>query len=445
MGSFKVIIVGGGLSGALLANGLRNNDVDFMVYERDVADSKREGYQIRLGPGAQAGFQACLTDAHRDRITSKLGMSSGLQETAPALYTTQFDEILDLAVVPSYSKSAAINRVVLRDVLLEPIIQSKKIQHGKAFDRYEIISQDDGTEKVKVHFRDGSHDTCDVLINKQLGLNNIRLLDSHWSFLSKGDLPYERMMQMPARLRKGPIIVFHNDVTLYYALYLPGESISDSKHQAGYSKTALRYDEKAASFYWGLNIPVNALPYKSASEISNHREVCLGQIKDWAPEFHQLLSVGADDSDQTDMLVTQLRASTQPKADWRKRCQNAGDGQGHPRVWIMGDAIHAMQPNRGQGGNQALADCAEMLPQLLLLANNDNNLARPTIDQVQSACNIYEASMIPRAFQWVRKSGGSSFVRINFDGFLGFVVRIVARLVLPILKMYYSIFPQSDE
>ncbi|OBR07632.1 putative FAD dependent oxidoreductase [Colletotrichum higginsianum IMI 349063] len=250
---------------------------------------------------------------------------------------------------------------------------------------------------------------------------------------------------MPARLRKGPIIVFHNDITLYYALYLPDESRSDSKHQAGDSKTTLRYDEKAASFYWGLNIPVNALPYTSASEISNHREVCLGQIKDWAPEFHQLLSVGADDSDQTDMLVTQLRASTQPKADWRKRCQKAGNGRRNPRVWIMGDTIHAMQPNRGQGGNQALADCAEMLPQLLSLANNDNNLARPTVDQVQSACNIYEASMIPRASQWVRKSGGASFVRINLDGFLGFVVRIVAKLVLPILKIYYSIFPQSDE
>lgn len=164
MGGIKVIIVGGGLAGALLANGLSNNGVEFMVYERDEADSKREGYQIRLGPGSQAGFRACLTHAHIDKITAKLGQSSGSQATAPSIYNTQFDEILDLALVPTYSKSAAINRVLLRDILLEPIKKSKRIQYGKSFSRYEILTQKDGRERVKVCFLDGFHDVCDVLV-----------------------------------------------------------------------------------------------------------------------------------------------------------------------------------------------------------------------------------------------------------------------------------------
>ena len=164
MGGFKVIIAGGGLAGALLANGLSNNEVEFMIYERDEADSKREGYQIRLGPGAQAGFRACLTNTHIDKITSKLGQSSGSQATAPSIYNTQFNEILDLALVPTYSKSAAINRVVLRDILLEPIRKSERIQYGKGFDRYEIVTRKDGVERVKVYFSDGSHDFCDVLV-----------------------------------------------------------------------------------------------------------------------------------------------------------------------------------------------------------------------------------------------------------------------------------------
>ncbi|KAF1936127.1 FAD/NAD(P)-binding domain-containing protein [Clathrospora elynae] len=455
MGGFKVIIAGGGLAGALLANGLSNNGVDFMIYERDEADSKREGYQIRLGPGSQAGFRACLTNAHIDKVTSKLGQSSGSQATAPSIYNTQFDEILDLALVPTYSKSAAINRVILRDILLEPIKKSKRIQYRKGFDRYEIVTQKDDMERVKVHFSDGSHDVCDVLvgadganskINKQLGLNNLHLLDSHWAFLSKGSLPFDRMMKLPPKLREGPILVLSKDIILYYALYLPEGEAASEYHQAADTKKPLQYDEKAASFYWTLNVPVDTLPYKKASEIQNHRKVCLEAIKDWAPEFHHMLSVEEDDPEKTDMLVTQLRASTQPKANWRTRAQRAGNDEGHPRVWVMGDAIHAMQPNRGQGGNQALADCADMLPQLLHL----NSLAsigpaHPTFEEIKTACDKYEGAMISRAFLWVKKSGGVSFPRINLDGFLGIIVRLVATLVIPLLKLYYSLFAQKSE
>jgi hypothetical protein len=112
----------------------------------------------------------------------------------------------------------------------------------------------------------------------------------------------------------------------------------------------LQYDESLASFYWALNILVDALPYKKTSEIQNHRQVCLEAIKDWAPEFHRMLSVGEEDPEKTEILVTQLRASTQPKKSWRTWVPRAGNDEGHPRVWVMGDAFHAMQPNRGQGG-----------------------------------------------------------------------------------------------
>lgn len=164
MADFKVIIVGGGLAGALLANGLRNNGVQFMVYERDKADSNREGYQIRLGPGSQAGFRACLTNDHIDRIAAKLGKSSGAQATAPSLYNTRFQVIIDLAQLPTYTKSAGINRVVLRDILLEPIKKSGTIQYGKGFDRYEIFTEKTGKERVKVYFSDGTHDVGDLLV-----------------------------------------------------------------------------------------------------------------------------------------------------------------------------------------------------------------------------------------------------------------------------------------
>lgn len=253
-------------------------------------------------------------------------------------------------------------------------------------------------------------------------------------------------MKLPPRLREGPILVLSKDIILYYALYLPEGTAASGDHQTDDDGVGLQYDEDAASFYWGLNIPVDALPYKKASEITNQRAICLEAIKSWAPEFHSMLSVGGDDPENTDMLVTQLRASTQPKSNWRTRVQLTGSDKGHPRVWVMGDAIHAMQPNRGQGGNQALADCADMLPQLLHLDSLASiGPAHPTFEEMKSACDKYERAMMKRAFPWVRKSGGVSFPRINLDGFFGIAVRLVAKLVLPFLRLYYGIFSHKSD
>ncbi|KAF3020316.1 hypothetical protein E8E14_013719 [Neopestalotiopsis sp. 37M] len=270
MAPFRVVIIGGGLSGPLLGNGLMNNNVDFTLYERDNENARYEGYQIRLGEGALRGFSACLTPAHQETIMRKLGKSVDAVETAPSLFTSGFEQLLDLTTVQSYSKSAAINRVVLRDLLMEPLRRNTKVEYQKEFVDYEAVPGSGGAaDKIKVNFRDGSSDTCDILVgadgshskmNSQVGLSNLVPIKSHWSFLLKGKLPYERMAELPAN--------------------------------------------------------------------------------------HRMLSLGESD-DGTDIHITQFTASTKPALDWRKNLQrNGATNQGNPHVWLLGDAAHAMQPNR---------------------------------------------------------------------------------------------------
>lgn len=60
----------------------------------------------------------------------------------------------------------------------------------------------------------------------------------------------------------------------------------------------------------------------------------------------------AGTSGQDNITVTMLRASTKLFKDWRQRLRaQSGDNpeEGHPRAWLVGDAIHAMQPNRQVG------------------------------------------------------------------------------------------------
>lgn len=230
---FKIIIIGGGLAGSLVANGLMNNNVSFAIYERDAEDSTREGYQIRLGESAIKGFRACLSADHLEAILKKFGQSAASGASAPCIYTTKFKPILDLTKLPTYTKSSAISRVVLRDLLREPVVSSGSFHYGKSFSSYLVIVDGDGNEKVKVTFADGTTDECDILIgadgsgsvvNKAVGLDNLVSLDSHWAFLAKGKLPRHRLAKLPSQLQNGPIMVFAKGLAFFYAREFPKAS-----------------------------------------------------------------------------------------------------------------------------------------------------------------------------------------------------------------------------
>ncbi|KAF5694553.1 NADP-binding Rossmann-like domain-containing protein, partial [Fusarium mundagurra] len=120
MAPFKAVIVGGGLAGSCLANGLLNkakDPIDVIVFERDKQGSNREGYQIRLGASALVGFRACLTADQYQGLLRCFGRSGGVVSSAPAIFNKEMKLLLDLGQIPAYDKSAPIGRGRLRDFL----------------------------------------------------------------------------------------------------------------------------------------------------------------------------------------------------------------------------------------------------------------------------------------------------------------------------------------
>lgn len=179
---FKVIIVGAGLSGSLLANGLMKHGIEVSVYERLPRDSRREGYQIRLGATSLVGLRACLSQEDLSRIVQKFGRAAGSKSSAPTIYDEKFRPLIDLSRFQAYSKSAPINRVILRDALAEPIYRSGKLHYQKAFARFEVLHADISTqdERVRVWFNDGSFDDCDILIGADGSHSQVRLLTNEF-------------------------------------------------------------------------------------------------------------------------------------------------------------------------------------------------------------------------------------------------------------------------
>ncbi|MAD85665.1 MAG: hypothetical protein CL912_22105 [Deltaproteobacteria bacterium] len=190
---FKVIIIGSGLAGSLLANGLLREGIDVQVYERNDINTKREGFQIRLTAPALAGMRACLSPEHHSSIIKKFGPASGLKAEAPRVIHKDWTLLVDLSKFTVYGKSAPINRGVLRSALADPIYDAGKLHYSRKFERYEIVADGTSEERVRVFFGDGTSDECDILIGADGSYSKARprRITFQWLLITDSNVYYD--------------------------------------------------------------------------------------------------------------------------------------------------------------------------------------------------------------------------------------------------------------
>ncbi|KAK5688094.1 hypothetical protein LTS10_000072 [Elasticomyces elasticus] len=309
MPGIKIIIVGAGLAGSLLANGLQREGIEVKVYDRLDHHAKHEGYQIRLGANALVGFRACLDAETIRNLVAQFGRAAGKRSAAPVLRDKHFRALLDLTLFPTYAKSAPINRGLLRDALADPLYDAGIVQYSAKYDRYDLVSRD-GQEKVRVWFEDGTYNECDILvgadgahskvhltvkvtsasrliisqINKQIGLDNISKVDSHISFIAKSDLPTARFLSMAPDLHEKPLMTFAENKVLYFAAYLPDKAEPAGNNKTTVSEVEVAFDDSMSSCMFGVWIPIEDCPdgiMKADTETKWH--YLSEQLRKWSP------------------------------------------------------------------------------------------------------------------------------------------------------------------
>jgi 2-polyprenyl-6-methoxyphenol hydroxylase-like FAD-dependent oxidoreductase len=379
----EVLIVGGGIGGLCLAQGLHKAGVSATVYERDTSPiSRTQGFRVHISPGGSRALHDCLTPDMFALFCATCG------EFGQGFYmvTEHLSELM--AITPpvdphpedSVESHRSVSRITLRRVLLAGI--EPRVHFGKRFASF--ASLPDG--RVEVHFEDGTSAQGDILIGAD-GVNSaIRkqyLPDASpvdtgvVAVGGKIPLTPSIMALMPIQLLAGPMIVMaRQPVSLFMAAWkrqpeqqqrlnamLP-DSASDLADEGEEDYLVLGFGARRGFF--GLD---SDLDQATGADLHRTlRRIALG----WHPNLRKLIEM----LDPAGLGVQRIRTS-EPPPPWPTT-----------NVTLLGDAIHSMTPYRGIGANVALKDAALLCSELAAVSRGEKDLL-PAIHQYETAMREY--------------------------------------------------------
>ena len=390
---FHVGIIGGGIGGLALAQGLKKAGIGVALYERDRTPTDRlQGYRVHISPKGSVALHQCLPSDLFDVFAATCSVGNeGFR-----FLSEKMEDLLSIeargdprAIARHWSAS----RITLRQVLLSGL--DGIVQFDRNFTHYEETA----SGPVVLHFADGSTAACDVMVGADGGNSHVRhqflphaqrIDTGAVGIAAKVMLTDENRRRLPPRVLEGTgLVMSPGRRSMFIGLHefaadapaVPNAGIDGATAPAG--RSGALFDNTTSYVFWaygGLRRDLErARPLEELAPPDLQRLV-LDRIRNWHPDYSVLVCA----SDPSTFNVVSFKTSV-PVAPWQTR-----------RITLIGDAIHSMTPYRGIGANIALRDAA------LLSANlKEAALGACTIEQ---AINDYERQMREYGFAAVRAS-----------------------------------------
>jgi 2-polyprenyl-6-methoxyphenol hydroxylase-like FAD-dependent oxidoreductase len=338
MKSLRVAVVGGGLGGLCLAQGLLRAGADVTVYERDASlVTRRQGYRLHLDARAGLALEATLPPESFARFQATCAQPSRrLTVTTERLRVLH--EQADNRGADPYAPatlSTSVDRHTFREVLAAGL--GGRIAFGHELARY-----DARPGAVRLHFAGGQEAEADVLVGADGVGSAVRgqylpaasPADSGARCIY-GKTPLNPDAALPAVLEDGFTAVVGGRIGMAIGVVrfrTPPQALGLTP-ATDYLMWALAGDRQC------FGVPDSEL---TALDPAGLHTLSAKLIRTWHPDLRALHA--AADVDQT--FAIRVRTSPAVPA-WPPS-----------RVTVLGDAIHAMSPARGSGANTALQDAA---------------------------------------------------------------------------------------
>lgn len=357
-----VVIVGAGLGGLCLAQGLRKRGLTFDVFERDESPySRTQGYRIRIDHHGQQALNECLPPSLYElfRSTSALPVS-GIHVLDP-----QLNDVADRwvnswkppagaeqpEVESAESDDLNVHRLTLREVLMSGI--EEHIHFGKAFSHYQ--ERDDG--KVVAHFSDGSTVIADILVAAD-GVHSAvrRQRLAGWEPVDTGSvciygktyLTAATRATIAGRLPDMTSVIFDDGASVI----VDAMNFRPMPVAAPGDGHPLPLSAVEDYLYWAIIGTRARFGLSTEHPLEFDRAALAALVSEitqpWAPGLAALFDLAEPSS----MAMVAVRSSAVPR-HWEPS-----------RVTVLGDAIHVMSPAGGLGANTALRDAALLAERL---------------------------------------------------------------------------------
>jgi salicylate hydroxylase len=361
-----VIVIGGGIGGLCLAQGLKKAGIAFTVFERDPAPTSRlQGYRLSMTPDGFEAIRKNLSDELWQRIESATAPFTG----GMAMVSEQLEELMFIKTPKPESavrRFGSISRIALREILLTGL--GENVQFGKRFSRYDILDD----QSLRCFFDDGSFTHGTLLVGADGVNSQVRA----------------QFMPSAERIKTGVCAISakvpFDEITKRDYLQPPISDsvvIVDHKPQGMFLARHELDGDEGAYVFWSVGSSCTHFPANVDSLSPAELMRLADQMTDgWHPRLKNMIRRADPDS------VLLLRFNTSPRVErWPPG-----------RVTLMGDAIHSMPPSGGLGANTALMDAAVLCEAL-------HEFKAGRCDLVGSV-GAYETRMFKYAFPAVAES-----------------------------------------
>lgn len=368
--SYPVIIIGAGVSGLALAQGLLRTGRPFRVFERDpTLHARTQGYRVRISEEGINALEQNLPPTRYEKLKRCCARVSASTGNAPTCHldavTAGPAEGLFKAGQPppitAGGKPLSADRTVLREVLSEDLEQH--LEFGKEFETHE---EDD--EGVVVAFTDGSTVKGCLLVGA----------DGAWSRVRQRILPSYSLLDTEGRLVYGKSEMTEKLASHFSTRAMTTDGmtlIRDPESGLLCLLEPMRFEQSedyvpTDYIYWALflrkdrEMPDKDLLRLTAGETSAFVQRLTGQ---WHPSARCLF-------DGAQMSVVRVISTKPPIPNLEH----------HPMATLVGDAVHPMAPTAAYGATTALNDAGVLAKALERVE---------TAAEIRSAIKVYENKM----------------------------------------------------
>ncbi|WWD03821.1 hypothetical protein V865_001877 [Kwoniella europaea PYCC6329] len=373
---YKVVIVGGGIAGLATAHYLERAkeegwappSLQVTVYERNEEDNNSTKYPMQISPDARSALQKILSTQEYSNLTtqSNYGITHGGVNILNPDLSHLFSNIKYQNEQPQW-----IHRKVLKDMLSVGV----NITRGKRVVRVREVEA-----KVEVVFEDGANELADLVIGAD-GIGSIVRSQTHPSFPHFPLIPYVLIQfklatpiaKLPLQLNKdcqNTILGSHSNYLLIIPLHgidLPrmtprsAITLSEQGPFAEPDQSVLKVQDSLKDTQTGY-VLVRMLSNVSGEGAAGWEDLTEGA---WIDKILDILK--KDGTDQG--LLQIIENDSIPGTISSTGVVSSALGKHVPykdgKVFLIGDAAHAVPPTNGNGGAAALLDAQGIVETLL--------------------------------------------------------------------------------